>query len=159
MLISVPVISRLRGIFIWMTSRFGRRLVAGFADGNRHGFDRLLTRYGAGGVVAVTTAVRRDTLAGDVLLTTPHYTAIDPRDGKGKYWFPVLESLLTALDALVPVQSSGLDISKRHLIQGLVYGADTVPTAADPQAALVAHLRSGKRPTYGTDALTQRAIL
>ncbi|MCY1167166.1 hypothetical protein D9M73_71230 [compost metagenome] len=162
-LMSVPVVSRLCSIFTWMTFSFGRRLVAGFADGNRRGFDRLLTRYGAGGGVAVTTAARRDTLAGDVLLTTPHYTAIDPRDGKGKYWFPVRESLLAGLDALVPVQSSGLDISKRHYIQRLVYGADAVPAAAglpaDPQAALVAHLRSGKRPTYGTDALTQRAIL
>jgi hypothetical protein len=163
MLMSVPLVSRLRGIFTSMTSRHRRRLVAGFADGNRRGFDRLLTRYGAGGGVAVTTAARRDTLAGDVLLTTPHYTAIDPRDGKGKYWFPVRESLLAGLDALVPVQSSSLDISKGHYIQRLVYGPDAVPAAAglpaDPQATLVAHLRSGKRPTYGTDALTQRAML
>jgi hypothetical protein len=163
MLMSAPGVNRLRGISTSMTSRFRRRLVARFADGNRRGFDRLLTRYGAGGGVAVTTAARRDTLAGDVLLTTPHYTAIDPHDRKDKYWFPVRESLLAGLDALVPVQTSGLDISKGHYIQRLVYGPDAVPAAAglptDPQATLVAHLRSGKRPTYRTDALTERAML
>jgi hypothetical protein len=162
-LMSVPGADRLRSIFTSMTSRFRRRLVARFADGSRRGFDRLLTRYGAGGGVAVTTAARRDTLAGDALLATPHYTAIDPHDGKGKYWFPVRESLLAGLDRLVPVQTSGLDISKGHYIQRLVYGPDSVAAAAglpaDPQAALVADLRSGKRPTYGTDALTVRAML
>ncbi|MFA6116351.1 MAG: hypothetical protein WC729_20310 [Sphingomonas sp.] len=161
-LMSFPNVRYLQGAIESVTSRSDRRLVAKFADSSRRDYDRLLTRYGAGGGVAVATAARRDGLAGDALLANPHYSAADPRDGRDKFWLPVREDLLCCLDTLVPVPTSSLDMSKNHYVRSLVYGPDAVSAAAglpaDPQAALKDDLRNGRRPTYGKDALTARAL-
>lgn len=161
-LMSFPNVRYIQGEIASVTSRPDRRLRATFAGGGQSDYDRLLTRYGAGGGVALAYAGRRDGFSDDELLSTPHYTAVDSRDGKDRFWFPVREELLAGLDVLLPVPTSRLDISKDQYVRWLLYGSEAVPLAAglapDPQAALAHDLRNGKRPTYGKDELTARAM-
>jgi hypothetical protein len=165
LLMSCPGVRYHQGKIASVSPRPDRRLDATFDDGSFQVYDRVLTRYGAGGGVAIVTAVRRDGFAGDVLLNMPSYTVVDPETGfRGTDQYPVRDELLRALDSLVPVATSTrVDISKTHYVNHLAHGPDAVPDVvrlpADPQAMLSTELRNRRRPTYGTDSLTSRFSL
>lgn len=165
LLMSCPGIRYRQGTISSVTSRPDRQLEAEFDDRTLVAYDRVLTRYGARGDVAVASAARRDAVTGDYLLESPHYVVRDPTDPmRGRSWFPVRDGLLRSLDAFMPVHvSTRIDLSKEHYVRHLALGPDAVPEAAglpmDPQDMLATELRNRRRPTYGTDAITSRFTL
>jgi hypothetical protein len=165
LLMSCPGVQYRPGKITSVAVQADRRLEVTFSDGSRQFFNRVLTRYGARGDVALAPGARRDGIAGDFLLSVPHYTAPDPGDlSVHKIWYPVRDELLRSLDALFPVKSSSrVDISKDHYVRNLTLGPEAVPSIvrmpADPQAMLSTELRNRRRPVFDADLFTSRFSL
>lgn len=130
-----------------------------FEDGTEEIFDRVVTRYGAGGAGLFTPA-HMAAVARDDLLDHPLYAA-----STGDRWvFPVRESVARAKDALVArkAPTEGWEINVAEYMTRLTFGEDYLPKGfgAGPnmEGRLAEALQNGRHPTYLTPSEMARVI-
>lgn len=166
LLLSLPNVSYRQGQIAKVAlDQKSRRYDVSFKDGSAAAFDRVVSRYGAGGGAGVAKGARRDTQDGDWLLDQTRYLAPDPKDPtKRRYFWSARETIVYALDdlrgPLAPLPVS--DVSKNLYVARMLLGQNAFPPGdplyPDPQARLCADLKGGHRPTYEIDALVERAL-
>lgn len=162
-LLSLPSVSYRQGRIAKVTA--GRRdFRVTFDAGKAETFDRVVTRYGAGGASGVAVGTSRDTEPGDCLLEQPIYLAHNPSSGSGRYVAPARQAIvdgLEALDARTPLASTW-DISKARYIARMVTGRNGFPPGddlyEDPQQRLSSDLRNGVWPSFEWDRTVNKAM-
>ncbi|WP_017959104.1 hypothetical protein [Rhizobium leguminosarum] len=164
LLLSCPSVRYVQGEIGSVAQNDERRFDIAFKDGTRLTVDRAVTRYGpAPGGAGLATGCRRDSQGGDWLLNRPIYLGYDPVDPKkSRYINAARDTVVAALDALGGRTKSGVDISKRMVMDAIHAGPELMPENAsiyrDPLTWLAGELRAGRRPRYGLDALGDRAF-
>lgn len=156
-LLSLPNVRYLQGEIVDVEQATSGKFTVKFADKTKKKFDRVVTRYGAGGRNSETEfwkGALRDPLPGDILLATPYYYV--PTDEP-----PIQQRVEPAVDRVEKRKevilrrrgSNSVDpISKQSFLHALVWpeyrDLAVDPRYSDPQTWLRNSIQARRYPIY-----------